>query len=194
MLILIVMRACAACRRRKIKCDAATTNTWPCAPCVKQQLECVPPSSDKDGVDGAPEEPAPTGFHAYHSSITSNPNAQTTSVYPQQARVPSSYGYPSSIASATSEYYPGSISSSDVQAQSVGQEAFTPITPQDFAQQGFHTASIQKSPTSHSVSAVSQRSDSADGELSNVMQDLKIDQGGVGRQCTSLYRYLSAVS
>lgn len=44
------MRACEGCRRRKIKCDAATTNTWPCAACTRLKLTCVPPtvSYDKD--------------------------------------------------------------------------------------------------------------------------------------------------
>lgn len=38
------MRACEGCRRRKIKCDSATTNTWPCAACTRLKLHCVPPS------------------------------------------------------------------------------------------------------------------------------------------------------
>lgn len=44
-----VMRACEGCRRRKIKCDAATTNSWPCAACKRLKLTCVPPVG---GVDG----------------------------------------------------------------------------------------------------------------------------------------------
>ncbi|KAF2277497.1 uncharacterized protein EI97DRAFT_375360 [Westerdykella ornata] len=45
-----VMRACEGCRRRKIKCDAATTNSWPCAACIRLKLNCVPPtvSYEKD--------------------------------------------------------------------------------------------------------------------------------------------------
>lgn len=39
-----VMRACEGCRRRKIKCDAATTNTWPCSACIRLKLHCVPPT------------------------------------------------------------------------------------------------------------------------------------------------------
>ena len=38
------MRACEGCRRRKIKCDAATTNSWPCAACVRLKLTCIPPT------------------------------------------------------------------------------------------------------------------------------------------------------
>lgn len=43
------MRACEGCRRRKIKCDAATTNTWPCSACIRLKLHCVRPN----GFDGA---------------------------------------------------------------------------------------------------------------------------------------------
>jgi hypothetical protein len=49
------MRACEGCRRRKIKCDAATTNAWPCAACIRLKLNCVPPivedyfSDDSEG-------------------------------------------------------------------------------------------------------------------------------------------------
>ena len=42
------MRACEGCRRRKIKCDAATTNQWPCAACVRLKLHCVPPTLSYD--------------------------------------------------------------------------------------------------------------------------------------------------
>ena len=48
MLNLTVMRACEGCRRRKIKCDAATTNQWPCAACVRLKLHCVPPTVNYD--------------------------------------------------------------------------------------------------------------------------------------------------
>lgn len=43
------MRACEGCRRRKIKCDAATTNTWPCSACIRLKLSCVRPN----GYDGS---------------------------------------------------------------------------------------------------------------------------------------------
>jgi len=44
-----VMRACEGCRRRKIKCDSATTNTWPCAACTRLKLHCVPPIGGLEG-------------------------------------------------------------------------------------------------------------------------------------------------
>lgn len=55
------MRACEGCRRRKIKCDAATTNTWPCSACIRLKLTCVRPN----GYDGAPDSTydPPMGQH-----------------------------------------------------------------------------------------------------------------------------------
>ncbi|KAL8918009.1 MAG: hypothetical protein Q9208_007607 [Pyrenodesmia sp. 3 TL-2023] len=47
-----VMRACEGCRRRKIKCDAATTNSWPCAACIRLKLHCVPPSLNNNRLHG----------------------------------------------------------------------------------------------------------------------------------------------
>ncbi|KAI3318526.1 hypothetical protein HD806DRAFT_540140 [Xylariaceae sp. AK1471] len=48
-----VMRACEGCRRRKIKCDAATTNTWPCSACIRLKLHCVRPNAQ---YEGSPED------------------------------------------------------------------------------------------------------------------------------------------
>ena len=47
-MLFAVMRACEGCRRRKIKCDAATTNSWPCAACIRLKLHCVPPTVNYD--------------------------------------------------------------------------------------------------------------------------------------------------
>jgi hypothetical protein len=77
------MRACEGCRRRKIKCDAATTNSWPCAACIRLKLNCVPPTVnyDKDFNSGtqtfeldtkAVEYPPPSVDqpHDYHQAPT----------------------------------------------------------------------------------------------------------------------------
>jgi hypothetical protein len=72
-----VMRACEGCRRRKIKCDSATTNTWPCAACVRLKLHCVPPAG---GLDGNGDDLGPQGAaddQPGQSSFSSIPPAQT---------------------------------------------------------------------------------------------------------------------
>lgn len=58
------MRACNGCRKRKIKCDAATTNTWPCSACTRLKLVCVPPTIGQDGdflPDGQSESTLDSG-------------------------------------------------------------------------------------------------------------------------------------
>ncbi|KAI1174290.1 fungal-specific transcription factor domain-containing protein [Nemania sp. FL0916] len=58
-----VMRACEGCRRRKIKCDAATTNTWPCSACIRLKLHCVRPNAQYEGSeDTQPYESARADF------------------------------------------------------------------------------------------------------------------------------------
>lgn len=90
------MRACEGCRRRKIKCDAATTNAWPCAACIRLKLNCVPPtvSYDKDYTPGSntfeierPQEyenPAVSGQDDYqrHHSIHHLPAEMAPAVPP----------------------------------------------------------------------------------------------------------------
>jgi hypothetical protein len=67
-----VMRACEGCRRRKIKCDSATTNTWPCAACVRLKLQCVPPAG---GLEGEAGDLVPDGTvdQSVDSQYVSNP-------------------------------------------------------------------------------------------------------------------------
>jgi len=79
----LVMRACEGCRRRKIKCDAATTNTWPCSACIRLKLHCVPPTinydrdyssggqfldAEQDGHYDAPLENQNENFHQHTMS------------------------------------------------------------------------------------------------------------------------------
>jgi len=75
------MRACEGCRRRKIKCDAATTNTWPCSACIRLKLSCVRPNGyDENGATlyepSTPETMLPMvmpgGFPVFH-----HPNQQS---------------------------------------------------------------------------------------------------------------------
>lgn len=65
------MRACEGCRRRKIKCDAATTNTWPCSACVRLKLHCVPPMMQYDrefASQGVLDQPTGGGEYRDDSS------------------------------------------------------------------------------------------------------------------------------
>lgn len=55
----LVMRACQGCRKRKIKCDSATTNIWPCAACTRLKLVCAPPSTTDQDYESTTFEQSP---------------------------------------------------------------------------------------------------------------------------------------
>ncbi|PYH28290.1 Zn(II)2Cys6 transcription factor [Aspergillus neoniger CBS 115656] len=69
-----VMRACNGCRKRKIKCDAATTNTWPCSACTRLKLVCVPPTIGHDGEYPAVESVETNPVDSLGASNTSEPS------------------------------------------------------------------------------------------------------------------------
>lgn len=80
-----VMRACNGCRKRKIKCDAATTNTWPCSACTRLKLVCVPPTIGQDG-----DFPSEQGLDA--TSMGSLGASHATSASPYSYTMPQSFG------------------------------------------------------------------------------------------------------
>jgi len=43
-------QACEGCRRLKTRCNAATTNIWPCGRCASRKLQCVPPTLNNSKV------------------------------------------------------------------------------------------------------------------------------------------------
>ncbi|RMD40078.1 hypothetical protein DV735_g5044, partial [Chaetothyriales sp. CBS 134920] len=83
-----VMRACEGCRRRKIKCDAATTNSWPCAACTRLKLHCIPPVG---GADGDFSSIAPTASQDTHPSLAVPHSQPTAGLEPTVALNPPAY-------------------------------------------------------------------------------------------------------
>lgn len=87
------MRACEGCRRRKIKCDSATTNTWPCSACIRLKLHCVPPTVNFDPTNSVLEGErvdyeSGSGDEEYHNQIPLQQNFDGISkvplpIYPQ---------------------------------------------------------------------------------------------------------------
>lgn len=85
------MRACEGCRRRKIKCDAATTNTWPCSACIRLKLHCIPPTVNYDGGNSHGFEPEKLEYESggsgdddYNSQMPMQQHLQSTQKTPQQ--------------------------------------------------------------------------------------------------------------
>ncbi|KAK2741041.1 hypothetical protein FQN57_005778 [Myotisia sp. PD_48] len=94
-----VMRACNGCRKRKIKCDSATTNIWPCSACNRLKLVCIPPSIEQDSETGSHDQaddlvkPAPTAssappppppISAHVTTAISSTTAATPTSFPMQ--------------------------------------------------------------------------------------------------------------
>ncbi|KAI9047644.1 hypothetical protein LZ554_008355 [Drepanopeziza brunnea f. sp. 'monogermtubi'] len=121
-----VMRACEGCRRRKIKCDAATTNTWPCSACIRLKLHCVPPTVNYDqdfprqGFEGERVEYESGGSvdDDYHHQVAmqqqmGGPHKNMSPIYTQQMPYPDpagvyhpvSYGNPSSSHGQSAMHY-----------------------------------------------------------------------------------------
>lgn len=177
------MRACEGCRRRKIKCDAATTNAWPCAACIRLKLNCVPPtvSYDKDynGSQTFDLEPKPL---EYASDVPSQHEFQRqpsmTQAMPHQM--------PLSMAGAAQGMYQPSPY---VDQQSQDQCHYQPLSQPQVVQQTMGYAPQQPYPQASSApptiltppeSEPHWRSDSA-SSLSEALGELKIDHTAVGR-------------
>ncbi|KAL5614957.1 hypothetical protein BROUX41_005025 [Berkeleyomyces rouxiae] len=174
-----VMRACEGCRRRKIKCDAATTNTWPCSACVRLKLQCVRPngfdSSDTTTYDTTTSPPlsmppansSTTDFvsqSAMQSSFSHNPrqNVQDTShisipepqLYQQQYDTSHLYQQVPFMEQQI-QYSAMTTPTTDLSSTNVGhsQMPTAPLAMPHVMQQSFSSASEMVSATSASSSS-----------------------------------------
>ena len=186
------MRACEGCRRRKIKCDAATTNAWPCAACVRLKLHCVPPtvnynrthstSTHVSGLErvldfdnssgGSGDEDfsqPPAQQNVYHH--TSGPEILSTS----QA----------SYNSGFESYHPPSYTEKSESRQVMGYDPVSsmhmPSAPIPFQRQSsFHMPNVHTVHMADGTDAWASEQPSA-AILSDVLGELKIDETGVGK-------------
>jgi hypothetical protein len=180
------MRACEGCRRRKIKCDAATTNAWPCAACIRLKLNCVPPTvsydKDFDGTQtfeldsksleyGSPDEPSQHDYqshppmpHGLHHQMA--PSIQT----------------PVSAMYQTSPYA-NQQSQESLQYQAMSQSQVVPQTmsysaPQSYSQPSAPPPTMTMTPPE---SEPAWRSDSV-STITDALGELKIDHTAIGEQ------------
>lgn len=176
------MRACNGCRKRKIKCDAATTNTWPCSACTRLKLVCVPPSIGQEGEFGTNQRPEtnPTGtvntsgapessmssFHMAHSFGEGNQSALGhVPQYNEMGMFPQ-YMPPTS-------QQPGLY---DVRPQ-------MPVPQHSYPQS--HLYAPQPSELENVESEAYADNDQSTAEnLSEVLGELKIDETGIGNALT----------
>ncbi|KAG8527142.1 uncharacterized protein KY384_008571 [Bacidia gigantensis] len=183
-----VVRACDGCRRRKIKCDSATTNQWPCAACVRLKLHCIPPavnferngndSNSKLGMQGVLDFDNSSGSGDDDYIMPTHPTSMNWNMHD-----------PSNI--------PGSSQPFDVNIGSFGTPPYsTPIPQQEFSFSDVATMPLSGAPSSfddtssydfnHKPSLP--RSSSAwsgeqysTGDISDILGDLKINENGVAQ-------------
>jgi Fungal Zn(2)-Cys(6) binuclear cluster domain len=169
------MRACEGCRKRKIKCDAVTTNSWPCSACIRLKLPCVKPNGFDGAMDG----------NTYDGSMGADQYNQTQTqpgIAHSDARSgPHMYGAYSDH--SASGYQGITYDHSQVQAQGLQYTSMHPhhsaLEQQYVAQNVFPTPPLQHHATEPSPEAYSPDS-FAQHDLSELLGNLKVDEKGTG--------------
>jgi len=178
------MRACEGCRRRKIKCDAATTNTWPCSACIRLKLHCVRPNGFDGSTDTQVYEPLQSTFDASAVQVQDGFRQQVplqlgTAQQPKAA--PSMYGTPTTYTDAAALY--SQVPYSDATANLHYTTVPSPIGVVDstFSSQNlFPTPPMQHDsrgvspPESYSTESYGQ------GDLADLLGSLKMNEAGTG--------------
>lgn len=178
----LVMRACEGCRRRKIKCDAATTNTWPCSACIRLKLHCVRPN----GYDGSgdPTYDGPLGQpDQFQHMPMQQPMMQAAPKTSQTVYAPPPPGHYSD-ASTTAGYQGIPYDAPQSHQPSLNYTSVQPpVSTMDppYAGQGvFPTPPLQpNNPHEPSPEAYSPES-YAQQDLSELLGNLKVDEKGTG--------------
>lgn len=173
------MRACNGCRKRKIKCDAATTNTWPCSACTRLKLVCVPPTIGQDGdliPEGQGIEPSPDPGGPSSAPESSHafpvPPAYSENPQPTLGTMPSydGMGMYSQLASAP-QSQPGIYPDMRPPPMDLSHPTFQqPIFS------GTHAPPLE---TTERATFVDREPSTAE-DLSDVLGELKIDETGIG--------------
>ncbi|OJJ46323.1 hypothetical protein ASPZODRAFT_67523 [Penicilliopsis zonata CBS 506.65] len=164
-----VMRACNGCRKRKIKCDAATTNTWPCSACVRLKLICVPPAIGQDGDFGTMDPGIEADQLANVPGASDTPHQSFAVNHRFQDGNSSSGGGIETYTDGMS-FLPQYITQSQPQSHLGIAHAYTPL-------QNFSTAQQQTVNVEHGV--LIDQDESTAENLSGVLGELRIDETGI---------------
>lgn len=189
------MRACNGCRKRKIKCDAATTNTWPCSACTRLKHVCVPPTIGQDGDYFSGGSGVEEDQNGSISACSAPELAQQPFMVSQSLREGSHHGM-DNIANMTS-YHDGTglyshyINSPQGQHQLYGGVRPTHINVpqyQHHPQQQVYQSPPPLPPSGPDHSVYLDPGLSTVEDLSEVLGELKIHENGVGKWLHSFLR------
>lgn len=176
------MRACEGCRRRKIKCDAATTNTWPCSACIRLKLQCVRPNGQYEDSPGDGQGFEPIEFEAAQLQGNYGQMAVQPQSIPGQAKQ-SAYHAP--VQYDQELYSPGGYGDLSVSQQNLQYTTVSPslgVMDQPYASANmFPTPPMHNQPTPSVSSPDSYQQDSyPQQDLSDLLGALKVDERGTG--------------
>ena len=180
------MRACEGCRRRKIKCDAATTNTWPCSACIRLKLHCVRPN----GFDGAadPQGYESTDGNQYESSQVQDGFRQDLPLQQQQMlaggqKAASMFSSPASYQD-TSALYQTPYSGTHNVAHNLHYTTVPPpasVVDQPYTpQHSFPTPPLPHSSRGGSPPDAYSPSEYGQQDLADLLGSLKVNEAGTG--------------
>lgn len=186
-----VMRACEGCRRRKIKCDAATTNTWPCSACTRLKLGCVPPTVnyDRDFQQNTQTFEAEPGSYnnggntgdGYHQQMPAQqqmtePSKVVPPIYTQQPPYPDPNMYQSMpYGGASSAHSQQSMHYTTLQTSVSALSQHTEYSPQAV----YPPAPLQQQ--SHGSPENYAQSEYGGEDLSDLLGELKMNPAGTGK-------------
>jgi len=182
-----VMRACEGCRRRKIKCDAATTNTWPCSACIRLKLHCVRPN----GYDGLAETEVYEPPRQFDASQVQETFRQQLPLPDQQQLLAGAsknaplYAPQSSYQDAPALYH--SVPYNDPQTASHNLQ-YTPVHPSvNVVDHSYTTQNAFPTPPMHQAahtpsSPEEYQSEYAQQDLADLLGSLKVNEAGTGRK------------
>ncbi|KAL5333224.1 hypothetical protein BJX70DRAFT_392361 [Aspergillus crustosus] len=180
-----VMRACNGCRKRKIKCDAATTNTWPCSACTRLKLVCVPPTIGHDGdFSGQGIESYANSIGTLNASEPSHLHSLSTYSAPQNYRDGVSphgqtaiHQYDDGVGSFS--HYPAPSVSSQPSIYETG-SSHEPVSHDAYqTHQVFAVSQPQSIGTAEGLGGFSEHDHSTAEDLSEVLGELRIDETGI---------------
>ncbi|OAK93543.1 hypothetical protein IQ06DRAFT_93612 [Phaeosphaeriaceae sp. SRC1lsM3a] len=189
-----VMRACEGCRRRKIKCDAATTNAWPCAACIRLKLNCVPPTVnyDKDfngsqtfeldskSLEYASDDPSPHEYQPHQPMAHGMHHQMAPSIPTPVSAMYQTSPYASQHSQEALQYQPMS------QPQVV-QQTMSYSAPQAYSQSSTHPPAMTMTPPE---SEPAWRSDSV-SNITDALGELKIDHTAIAPYITNMKKALA---
>ena len=182
------MRACEGCRRRKIKCDAATTNTWPCSACIRLKLHCVRPN----GFDGGPDSQLyeSTSGNPYETAHPSDGFRQELPLQEQQllaagpkstSMFPSPTSYQDPSAGLYQAQYDGSAGVAHNLHYTTVNPSVANVAGQSYPpQHTFPTPPLAQSSRSDSPPEVYSPSEYGQQDLADLLGSLKVNEAGTG--------------